>query len=73
MENMANFAKKDVLKDIEELSNSLYYCIDSLLNARLQRNKMMEAHAHLAMESLLTGAMQELEFLKDYINEKIND
>lgn len=73
MENMANFTKEDVLNDINELSNSLDYCIDSLVNARLQRNKMMEAHARWAMESLLVSALQEFEFLKDYINKKIND
>lgn len=73
MENMANFTKKEVLNDLEKLSNDIDYCVDSLTNARMMRNKMMEGNALWAMESLMVHALQEFEFLKDYINEKIND
>ena len=63
--------KIDVIVSANKLICDIDKCIEDIVSARLKKDAQAEGRAMFLMESLMVGSMQELSFLRDYIEEHI--
>ena len=61
--------KREVINTATKLICDIDKCIEDIVLARLKRDAQAEGRAMFLMESLMVGSMQELSFLRDYIEE----
>lgn len=63
--------KKEVIDSANRLICDIDKCIEDIVSARLERDAQAEGRAMFLMESLMVGSMQELSFLRDYIEDML--
>ena len=63
--------KERVIDSIDKLIRDIDKCIDAIISARLKKDEHAEWRALFCMESLMVSSMQELSFLRDYIEDKV--
>lgn len=63
--------KQKVIEDIGTLVCEIDECISDIVLARLNKDAQQEGRALFKMESLMVGSMQELSFLRDYIEDNV--
>ncbi len=68
---LSDMDKKIVIESIGMLIREIDACIEDIVTARLDKDAQQEGRALFKMESLMVGSMQELSFLRDYIEENI--
>ena len=68
---LSDMNKKIVIESIGMLIREIDACIESIVSARLNKDAQQEGRALFKMESLMVGSMQELSFLRDYIEENV--
>jgi len=61
--------KKEVINSANRLICDIDKCIEDIVSARLKKDALAEGRAMFLMESLMVGSMQELSFLRDYIED----
>ena len=65
--------KKEVLKSIDSLCNDIDKWITKRVESSIEHDDKMLDEARFEMEGLLVDCNQELSYLRDYIEEKVND
>lgn len=62
--------RKDIIISAEILYRDIDKCISDLLQARMYHDPIQEEGARIRMESLMVGAMQQLDCIIDYLKEE---
>ena len=62
--------KKDIIISTVILYRDIDKCICDLVDARMNRNRMMEEDSLLRMESLMVGTMQQLDCIIGFMKEE---
>ena len=62
--------KKEIIISTVILYRDIDKCIRDLVDARMNRNRMMEEGSLLRMESLMVGTMQQLDCIIGFMKEE---
>lgn len=68
--NLDDMEKKDIIISSEILYRDIDKCISDLIQARAFHDPIQEEGVRIRMESLMVGAMQQLDCIIDYLKEK---